>query len=81
MSWSRLNFVSCLYITTNEGLGFLKLADIVLILISPSPCYVKSIQVLGMNGLENNFMPDNFWKKSCQAWNYFQGHSAIDTIY
>ena len=25
----------------NEGMGFLKLADIVLILINPSPCYVK----------------------------------------
>ena len=25
----------------NEGLGLLKLADIVLSLINPSPCYVK----------------------------------------
>ena len=33
-----VNFISCLYI---EGLGFLELADIVLILINPSPCYVK----------------------------------------
>ena len=30
-----VNFVN------NEGLGFLKLANIVLILINPSPCYVK----------------------------------------
>ena len=41
------NFVSCLYKTINKGLGFLKLADIVLILINPSPCYVKTkIQVI-----------------------------------
>ena len=39
-----VNFVSCFY----KGLGFLKLADIVLILINPSPCYVKNIKVLGM---------------------------------
>ena len=32
----------------NEGLGFLKLANVVLILINPSPCYVKNIKVLGM---------------------------------
>ena len=30
-----VNFVN------NEGLGFLKLANIVLISINPSPCYVK----------------------------------------
>ena len=35
-----VNFVSYLYITS-RGLGFLKLANIVLILIIPSPCYVK----------------------------------------
>ena len=35
-----VNFVSCLYIT-RAYVGFLKLADIVLILINPSPCYVK----------------------------------------
>ena len=35
-----VDFVSCLY-ARNEGLGFLKLADIVLIIINPSPCYVN----------------------------------------
>ena len=36
-----VNFVSCLYITS-RGLGFLKLANIVLIFINPSPCYVNN---------------------------------------
>ena len=30
-----------LIVYTYEGIGFLKLANIVLILINPSPCYVK----------------------------------------
>ena len=30
-----------LVVYTYEGIGFLKLANIVLILINPSPCYVK----------------------------------------
>ena len=31
-----------LVVYTYEGIGFLKLANIVLILINPSPCYVKN---------------------------------------
>ena len=31
------------FVIHNKGLGFLKFADIVLILINPSPCYVNYI--------------------------------------
>ena len=43
MSWSRLpqGAETLFSLVHNEGLGFLKLTDIVLILINPSPCYVK----------------------------------------
>ena len=43
MSWSRLQqgAETLFSLVHNEGLRFLKLADIVLILINPSPCYVK----------------------------------------
>ena len=40
-----VNFVSCLYIT-RAYIGFLKLAGMVLILIKPSPCYVKYITII-----------------------------------
>ena len=45
MSWSRLQqgAETLFSLVHSEGLRFLKLADIVLILINPSPCYVKCV--------------------------------------
>ena len=46
-----VNFVSCLYVH-NKGLGFLKLANIVLILMNPGPCYVKFVIILVLELLD-----------------------------
>ena len=51
MLWLRLQqgakALLILLVVYTEGLGFLILADIVLILINPSPCYVKELDVKG----------------------------------
>ena len=63
-AWSQdiVNFVSCLYVH-NESLGFLKSADIVLILISPSTCYFNPVKIVwGMKIYINSLVKtDSFY--------------------